>query len=265
MRISYRTHPVLSRIHDGELSRMAVPSVDNHRYKEQMVMFDKFWELHSQSFSKNIQVITKPFLDAMTLAFPKMSDPTLCQALFDRELCGTIIKGDFSYCYHIVPSSAGGFIQTVFQFSCERGKDPMMEAFIHLNLDENMKGSARVYFANIGEVIQPSAQMKRCNTILYTMLNFIKYAEIELKELQPNSVKKGIDLSYVNDTSLKVNLLDSKWFTTLVKSDAFKVRGHFRLQPKKKDGEWTKELIWINDFQKDGYTAPARKLNYLES
>jgi len=54
--------------------------------------------------------------------------------------------------------------------------------------------------------------------------------------------------------------LDSKWFTTLVKSDAFHVRGHFRLQPKKKDGEWTKELIWINDFQKEGYTAPARRL-----
>jgi hypothetical protein len=28
----------------------------------------------------------------------------------------------------------------------------------------------------------------------------------------------------------------------------------------KKNGEWTKELIWISEFEKTGYTAPARKI-----
>lgn len=51
--------------------------------------------------------------------------------------------------------------------------------------------------------------------------------------------------------------MDSKWFTNLVKSDGFKVRGHFRFQPKKKDGVWTKELIWINEFEKSGYNREA--------
>ena len=58
----------------------------------------------------------------------------------------------------------------------------------------------------------------------------------------------------------QIQILNSTWFTTLVKSDNFKVRGHFRLQPKKKGGEWTKEIIWVNEFVKSGYTAPAKKL-----
>jgi hypothetical protein len=36
------------------------------------------------------------------------------------------------------------------------------------------------------------------------------------------------------------------------------VSGHFRLQPKKSNGEWTKELIWIDEFGKTGYTSNAK-------
>jgi hypothetical protein len=51
--------------------------------------------------------------------------------------------------------------------------------------------------------------------------------------------------------------MDSTWFTQLVISNAFNVRGHFRLQP---CGPELKErkLIWIQDFQKSGYTRKAK-------
>ncbi len=93
-------------------------------------------------------------------------------------------------------------------------------------------------------------------------LLFKKFAKVEIKQLPPKSRKKEFNCKYVNDTDNTIQILDSTWFTTLVKSDAFKVRGHFRLQPKKDDnGNWTKELIWIKDFQKSGYTASAKKLS----
>src|SRR5439155_24057442 len=97
--------------------------------------------------------------------------------------------------------------------------------------------------------------------MLVATLNFIKYADIEVKVLPPNKTVKDIKCKYVNDTSSNIQFLDSTWFTTLIKSDSFKVREHFRLQPKKKDGEWTKEIIWINEFEKTGYTSPAKKLS----
>ena len=48
--------------------------------------------------------------------------------------------------------------------------------------------------------------------------------------------------------------MDCTWFTTIVRNECFSVRGHFRLQPQKDNtGNWTKELIYINEFQKHGY------------
>jgi hypothetical protein len=88
---------------------------------------------------------------------------------------------------------------------------------------------------------------------------FKNYAEIETKILAPGQRQKDINCKYVNDTRLPIRYLDSKWFTTLVKSDAFKVRGHFRLQPCG-HGLTDRKLIYIDDFMKTGYTAPARKL-----
>jgi hypothetical protein len=50
------------------------------------------------------------------------------------------------------------------------------------------------------------------------------------------------------------------WYTTLVKSDSFKVRGHFRLQPFGST-KAQRKLIWINEFMKNGYTREAKKLS----
>jgi hypothetical protein len=63
---------------------------------------------------------------------------------------------------------------------------------------------------------------------------------------------------YLNETNSDIEYLDSKWFTTLINSKGFKVRGFFRMQPKKKNGEWTKELIWVEEFEKKGYVRNAK-------
>ena len=85
-------------------------------------------------------------------------------------------------------------------------------------------------------------------------------AQVEIKELAPNSKTNDIKCKYVNDTKSIIKHLDCTWYTTLVKSDGFNVSGHLRWQPKKVNGEWKKELIWIEDFKKNGYTRKASKL-----
>jgi hypothetical protein len=89
---------------------------------------------------------------------------------------------------------------------------------------------------------------------------FIQYAEIQTKNLKPNrQIWEGINCIYNNKTNHDITVIDSTWFTTLIKSDAFKVRGHFRLQPCG-EGMKDRKLIWINEFQKEGYTREAKKL-----
>lgn len=93
------------------------------------------------------------------------------------------------------------------------------------------------------------------------LLLFKKYAQVEIVESKARTKIHAHGCKYLNETDLDIEYLDSKWFTSLVNSQGFKVGGHFRLQPKKKDGEWTKELIWINDFEKKGYSRKAGILN----
>jgi len=94
--------------------------------------------------------------------------------------------------------------------------------------------------------------------LILTILYFKKYASVEILESKAKSKVVLAGCKYLNETDMDIEYLDSKWFTTLVRSEGFKVRGFFRLQPKKKDGAWTKELIWIDEFEKHGYTRKAK-------
>lgn len=92
---------------------------------------------------------------------------------------------------------------------------------------------------------------------LVTFLCFIKHVELETKIIPSKSKANHIGVKYVNDTKNKIEVLDSTWFTTIVKSEGFGVRGHFRFQPygpKMSD----KKLIWIAAYEKEGYTRTAK-------
>ncbi len=89
---------------------------------------------------------------------------------------------------------------------------------------------------------------------------FLQFAEVEVKELKPNrQIYEGVICLYNNKTKSDIQIIDSTWFTTLVKSDEFKVRGHFRLQPCG-EGMAKRKLIWVSEFKKSGYTREAKKL-----
>lgn len=56
-------------------------------------------------------------------------------------------------------------------------------------------------------------------------------------------------------------LVDSSWDGDITVLNPFQVRGHFRHQPKKdKNGEWYRELIYIDAFMKKGYHRRAQKV-----
>lgn len=88
---------------------------------------------------------------------------------------------------------------------------------------------------------------------------FLQYAKLETKILKKNE-KDSIICRYQNKLPLHITIVDSTWYTNLIKSDAFKVRGHFRLQPHG-NGLKNRKLIWINEYQKEGYVREAKKLS----
>lgn len=89
-------------------------------------------------------------------------------------------------------------------------------------------------------------------------LIFLKTAEVYSQEYVPDSTptfrrKKGYKpLNYI--------LVDSTWDKNIDVNNPFPVRGHFKMQPYKKDGKWDKKLIYIESYMKTGYHRRAKKI-----
>lgn len=205
---------------------------------------------------KNISYITLPFQQAAKESIDKIVH--LAEDVYRENQSGVLLNfmhtdPKISAMYDFF--SSGEF--TIYFFYNDLyvgyvlGKNNICQKYKILNFDggkmEKDEETKRISFLS-GRVI--------------VMLLFKKYAKIETKTVGANKRYKDINCKYTNDTNSDITFLDSTWFTNLVKSEGFNVRGHFRLQPKKKNGEWTKELIWISEFEKTGYNRKAKKLSY---
>jgi hypothetical protein len=125
--------------------------------------------------------------------------------------------------------------------------------FLHEN--EELLFHSYVHLQSNDEVASEAVKIIIANEL------FIHFADIETKELQPSrQIWDGPTCLYNNKSKFPIKVIDSAWYTNLISSGAFKVRGHFRLQP---CGEKLskRKLIWISDFEKDGYTRKAKISN----
>jgi hypothetical protein len=96
-------------------------------------------------------------------------------------------------------------------------------------------------------------------TMSTLVLPFLEFAECETKIVNVKTAQR-VKLNkekYITDIPSNIEIVDSSWFTTLIRTDAFGVSGHFRLQPVGM-GRSERKLIWIKDFQKQGYTKRAK-------
>ena len=94
-------------------------------------------------------------------------------------------------------------------------------------------------------------------SFVVTFLIFKYNAEINSVNIERGNSKRTkvthLNQEYESQSRVPVQIIDSRWFTE-VTGDGFKVSGHWRKQPYK-SGE--KKLIWIKDYEKQGYTRKA--------
>lgn len=61
-----------------------------------------------------------------------------------------------------------------------------------------------------------------------------------------------------NESGQEVIVMDSRWFRKIVNDNEIFVRGFFRFQNKKdENGEWYKELIFVDSYVRYGYHRNA--------
>lgn len=94
-----------------------------------------------------------------------------------------------------------------------------------------------------------------------------KYVKVETVIIPQGTYTavEGTPLEYVekkkvvNQTGQEVIVMDSKWFKKIINDNDIPVRGFFRMQNKKNtDGEWYKELIFVDPFIRHGYHRNAK-------
>lgn len=269
MKIDYKNHPILEKIHNKKLGIIPYFECDEGLFKPEnknvFMLFKENFEYYANDFNKEIIKISPAFADAGKEAMFKLTDlytDIIKNDISDFSVNGTFIIKDRIYTISY-NTKKGSDDNEMALYVFTRDSIPLL-----FYIDSDSRNIRQFgWFSkalahtnnNDKDVLQ---NMIGQNIIrLITLDMFRKYANVETKILQPNiKIKDGKD-KYLNETKLNITYMDSKWFTTLVQSNSFKVKGHFRLQPKKKDNQWTKELIWISDFKKDGYTSKAKILN----
>lgn len=261
MKISYRTHPILEKLAKKDILNYSIYGCDkDYIDKGGKKTVDDFFKAVSLGINNQIYSVTQPFIDAYEAAGDKLYNSNLWHDVEDDNIC-FILPSKQATCLNIRNRIKEGIIEVKFVDFIEGNILAGHGVFLIIYNTETGSFTYNDLLTwtsdNVGNL-----DKHILNCVIMTL--FIKYAEVETKHLPAGQKIKGVDCKYVNETKMPVNILNSLWFTTLVKSDGFKVRGHFRLQPKKKNGEWTKELIWINDFMKTGYTSTAKKIKENE-
>lgn len=255
MKISYRTNPIFEKIEKQSLGKLAIDEKDVREINVLSSHFQDVWKKYSKSFSENMDVLTLPFCDAIERSRQKLADPELIKKTPSKS--GTIVFGENTICYHFNNSKDDDFNFVLYWFSGQVLTFFNYYIETHLTWVSKSVLSKEIYDADISKTAMD------LTSTLILILNFIKYAPIEVKFLGAGKRAKDISCKYANDTKSNINILDSTWFTTLVKSEGFKVRGHFRLQPCG-EGMKDRKLIWINDFEKEGYTRHFKRPVTLE-
>lgn len=202
---------------------------------------------------KNLYYTASTIMDHISNSYEKLLPlrdqlPDVCRGLL------FMMPGNRPHCLFYVMTNHSDRMMLVGQVSAMEGPVHLGDMFAgHFPKGiQELEFHSYEYVKSIDSVTQEVVKI-----ILATEL-FINYAEIEKKEIQPSrQIWDGPTCLYNNKTRFPITVVDSAWYTHLVSSGAFKVRGHFRLQA---CGEALKDrkLIWIQDFEKEGYTRKAK-------
>lgn len=214
----------------------------------------------SSSFKNNIQYVTQPFYEAYRKAGSKLRPICLKEPIQEQ---GTLI---FKFEHHTQTmfyriensgdDSAKGVNAMIIMFT-KHGKSDSFALDLFVLLDHDESSFADYIWDGF---VREGRDCAWFISDLLLFKTFLKYVEVETKVIPGNKKNFHIGTKYLNETKDKIEILDSTYFTTISRTDGFGVRGHFRFQA---CGEGLKDrrLIWISDFQKNGYTRTAKILN----
>lgn len=214
----------------------------------------------------NIQLVSRPFWEAFAKGRHKLA------SVFDKEeieeggvliLPGEGITHTYYYYVKTYFTAAGTWVYDCLFIDFNKRKEhgnegPNLDVYTHCTLSDDGEHVSRKNMAWNG-YINMGRDAKWFEAMILTFVLFKKYCDIETKVVEPKRKAVNAGKKYLNETDKRITILDSTWFTNLVVSGTFNVSGHLRWQPYG-SGLKQKKLIWIAEYEKEGYTRKAKAI-----
>lgn len=206
-------------------------------------------------FRQKIRYISMPFWEAYLKAKASLRDVFTKEELNETGTFITSVPGmTHTYFYYIRTSGEGENWEidfTLMLFSKRAGAETAgLDICISFNKDTHKEFIWKQWY-------DEGLNWAYWAAWLVGLLTFIKYCPLETKFIPGGRKDTHAGQKYVNETRHNVEILDSTWFTTIVRSEGFGVGGHFRMQPYG-PGMAQRRLQWIEPFEKTGYTRKAK-------
>lgn len=259
MNINYKTIVPLKYLKDNILGNIPVMESDFPFFQEHGQVFTKYWKDNCKNFNNQILLTSKSFQLASEKSETKLAELFLDIINNDKEsivIQGTYIVNSLVFMINHVAIKESDDYYLYFYVFDKKGT-PLM---CHIN--DPLKNIEFIWISNgyklpfEEKIIREFISIHVGKIIVIDM--FKNFASVETSILDSKKKTKIFNCKYFNKTDSKIIYLNSNWFTNIVQSQSFSVRGHFRLQPKKFNGNWTRELIWVDTFEKKGYNLKAK-------
>lgn len=262
----------------------------------------RIWDVISGAVRDNIQVVSKTFAKALDSSYDAFLSVPLFKEMEGETMSGILIfPNGITYVYDFeitdvkeadIGGKAIGYKTTGNVFALHNGKNLIYDYFEDYSIDDEPQGTyswhnfenGRYFYpfhnkgeaGTIGEMYEkagfkpdifreyPDDEVMGMIEQIVVFHLFKKYAPIEYKESATVSsgAKEVLTIEKVKTTN-PVTYYDCSWYTTIVHTGDFSVRGHWRLQPYGA-GRAQKKLIYIHEFQKHGYVRKAKLATFEE-
>lgn len=194
--------------------------------------------------------------------------PQLFKDFCEREECGILLcRGNVTIVYGF-----GGNQLHIWYFTEQDGKSVFNFYTCNVSDAENIGvGITNTLLADntlfSGSIQERQRKLAFIAGFVATYVAVKRYVKVETVIIPQGKFTaiEGTPLEYIekkkvlNQTGQEVVVMDSKWFRKIINDNDIYVRGFFRMQNKKNEnGEWYKELIFVDSFVRHGYHRNAK-------
>lgn len=253
MRLNEKTYPAYLQLESQKYEYLKIDQLFGDTILKSTNDFKNFLVALKHTF---VQVnkkyyLTNTFKDAILTAAPKIQEGE--KQIKDIPTDCGIIFTDKGFSIYLSNPSDKKIKLVCYGFT----KEGVLTTYGIIQNDMSLSGIACSVDKN-GQPINDIQSLVAYLNSMLTAIYFIHNCEIEQRVIEPNKKDRINGQKYFNESKSNVVVLDCRWFTELIRDSPFQVKGHLRWQV---HGEkrTKRKLIWISDFEKQGYTRKATK------